>query len=140
MRDQRCGSATFLPLDTITTKPINEKYRTFAKGSRLAIDALQYEPSCERALLYAVGSALIADGMDVARYICYEKRQEIKVVTLDGTIIHKTGMMTGGVSESSNAKRWEEKELDALQSARTTLVAKLAEIQKEKRKGGHDDG
>jgi structural maintenance of chromosome 1 len=32
MRDQRAGQATFLPLDTISVKPIQEKYRSFVKG------------------------------------------------------------------------------------------------------------
>jgi len=32
MRNQRAGQATFIPLDTIQVKPINDKLRTFAKG------------------------------------------------------------------------------------------------------------
>jgi structural maintenance of chromosome 1 len=140
MREQRCGTATFLPLDTIESKPIGEKYRAFVKGARLVFDAVQFEPSCERALLYAVGNALIADTMDIARYICYEKRQEVKVVTLDGTIIHKTGNITGGYSDNANARRWEEKEMAALQAQKTSLAAQLGDIQKQKRKVDHDDG
>lgn len=140
MREHRCGTATFLPLDTIQTKPINEKYRTFVKGARLVIDAIQFEPSCERAILYAVGNALIADTMEVARHICYEKQQDVKVVTIEGTIIHKTGNITGGFLETSSAKRWEEKELETLQQKRISLEEQLADIQKQKRKVDHDDG
>ena len=33
MKDERAGQATFLPLDSITVKPVNEKYRTFSKGA-----------------------------------------------------------------------------------------------------------
>jgi structural maintenance of chromosome 1 len=95
MKDQRCGQATFVPLDTISVKPVNEKYRGYVKGARLCIDVLQFESLYEKAVKYAVGNALISDDSDIAKYICYEKNQEVKIVTVDGTVFHKTGMITG---------------------------------------------
>jgi structural maintenance of chromosome 1 len=82
MRTQRAGQATFLPLDTISTKPINDKFRSFAKGARLAVDVIQYEPAVERAMHHACGNALVCDTMDVARYVCWERGQEVKGVLL----------------------------------------------------------
>lgn len=38
MREQRHGQATFIPLDTISVKPLSDKYRTFLDGARPAID------------------------------------------------------------------------------------------------------
>jgi structural maintenance of chromosome 1 len=78
MRNQRAGQATFIPLDTIQVKPINDKFRAFAKGARLAVDVIQYEPAMERAIHHACGNALVCDTMEVARYVCYEKDQEVK--------------------------------------------------------------
>jgi len=78
MRNQRAGQATFIPLDTIQVKPINDKFRAFAKGARLAVDVIQYEPTMERAIHHACGNALVCDTMEVARYVCYEKDQEVK--------------------------------------------------------------
>lgn len=78
MRTQRVGQATFIPLDTIQAKPINDKFRSFAKGARLAVDVIQYEPAVERAMHHACGNALVCDTMEVARYVCYEKGQEVK--------------------------------------------------------------
>lgn len=78
MRNQRAGQATFIPLDTIQVKPINDKYRSFAKGARLAVDVIQYDPAVERAMHFACGNALVCDTMDVARYVCYDKGQEVK--------------------------------------------------------------
>ncbi len=78
MREQRAGQATFLPLDTIKVKPVNEKYRTFAKGARLALDVIEADPAVEAALQFACGNALVCDTSEVAKYICYEKRQEVK--------------------------------------------------------------
>jgi chromosome segregation ATPase len=78
MRNQRAGQATFIPLDTIQVKPINDKFRAFAKGARLAVDVIQYEPAMERAIHHACGNALVCDTMEVARYVCYDKDQEVK--------------------------------------------------------------
>ena len=78
MRNQRAGQATFIPLDTIQVKPINDKFRSFAKGARLAVDVIQYEAAVERAIHHACGNALVCDTLEIARYICFDKSQEIK--------------------------------------------------------------
>jgi structural maintenance of chromosome 1 len=122
MRNQRAGQATFIPLDTIQVKPIQEKYRNFAKGSRLAIDCLEYAGPVERAIQHACGSTLICDNMAVAKHICYEKGQEVKggshdfveltaAVTLEGTVIHKSGLITGG--QSSNQRQFSDKDVQS---------------------------
>jgi structural maintenance of chromosome 1 len=78
MRNQRAGQATFIPLDTIQVRPVQEKYRNFAKGARLAIDCIEYEPAVERAMQHACGSSLICDSIAVAKHICYDRNQEVK--------------------------------------------------------------
>jgi structural maintenance of chromosome 1 len=78
MKNQRAGSATFVPLDTIQVKPIPERLRNFVKGARLAIDCIEYDPSVERALQHVCGNAMICDTMAIARDICYEKAQGVK--------------------------------------------------------------
>ena len=49
--------------------------RCSAKGARLAVDVIQYEPAMERAIHHACGNSLVCDTMEVARYVCYEKGQ-----------------------------------------------------------------
>ena len=78
MRNQRAGQATFIPLDTIQAKPVAEKFRNYAKGARLAIDCIEYDPAVERAMLHACSSSLICDSMDVAKHVCYDRGQEVK--------------------------------------------------------------
>ncbi|KAG9099517.1 Structural maintenance of chromosomes protein 1 [Ceratobasidium sp. 370] len=140
MRQQRAGQATFIPLESIQAKNINDKYRSFARGARLAIDVIQYEPVVERAMFHACGNALVCDTMEVARYVCYEKGQEVKAVTLDGTVIHKTGLITGGRSSHGNTRKWEEKELQALNKQKDSLHAQLRELGQSKPRGKVDEG
>lgn len=59
-------------------KPINDKFRSFAKGARLAIDVIQFDPAVERAMHHTCGNALVCDSYDIAAYVCYEKKQDVK--------------------------------------------------------------
>ncbi|KLO14413.1 cohesin complex subunit psm1 [Schizopora paradoxa] len=139
MRSQRAGQATFIPLDTIQVKPINDKYRSFAKGARLAVDVIQYEPAVERAMHYACGNALVCDNMEVARYVCYDKGQEVKAVTLEGTIIHKSGLITGGRSTHGSDRKWEDKDIQGLQRVRDNLMSQLRDLNKSKPRSKADE-
>ncbi|TEB34053.1 condensin complex subunit SMC1 [Coprinellus micaceus] len=139
MRNQRAGQATFIPLDTIQAKPVNDKFRSFAKGARLAVDVVQYEPAIERAIHHACGNALVCDTMDVARYVCYEKGQEVKAVTLEGTIIHKSGLITGGKSTHNNSKKWDDNDIQGLMRARDSLQAQRLELSKQKPRAKSDE-
>lgn len=141
MRNQRAGQATFIPLDTIQVKPINDKYRAFAKGARLAVDVIQFDAAVERAMHHACGNALVCDTIEVAKYVCWERGQEVKgwslrfmssfglrcdnfpspyifliAVSLEGTIIHKSGLITGGRSTHDGSKKWDEKDLQGRSS------------------------
>ncbi|GAA5883506.1 hypothetical protein JCM16303_005451 [Sporobolomyces ruberrimus] len=133
MRVQHLGTATFLPLDTIKVKPISDKYRNFAKGARLAIDVIAFDSSVERAMQMACGDALVCDDMRIARYICYDKGQKVKAVTLEGTVIHKAGTITGGVSRSGS-RHFEDQEIEGLRRREAELRSKLGELFKNRPK------
>ncbi|KAJ1648792.1 Structural maintenance of chromosomes protein 1 [Dispira simplex] len=142
MKEQRAGQATFLPLDNLISQPVQEKLRSLAKGAHLALDVLQFESTVEKAMQFACGNTLICDSQKVAKYICYELKQEVKAVALDGTVIHKTGMITGGAPDSNVARsqqRWEDKELENLTKAKEHLVAQLNDLAREKRKLHSDE-
>ncbi|KAG8819272.1 Structural maintenance of chromosomes protein 1 [Serendipita sp. 399] len=134
MRSQRSGQATFIPLDTIKVKPINDRLRSLAKGARLAVEVIQCDASVERAVHHACGNALICDTLDIARDISYGP------VSLDGTVIHKSGLMTGGRSTHNTGKTWEEREIQNLQRARDDLLIQMRELNKSKPRARADEG
>ncbi|CAM0136232.1 unnamed protein product [Umbelopsis sp. WA50703] len=138
MRDQRAGHATFIPLDTIVAPAVDERFRTIASGAKLAVDVLEYDDQYERALLYACGNSLVCDTLAIAKHICYDRNQEVKAVTLDGTVIHRTGLITGGESVGT-AKQWEERELEGLKQTRDNLLAQLNELSKKRRRGSAEE-
>ncbi|GAA5989539.1 hypothetical protein JCM10908_000522 [Rhodotorula pacifica] len=127
MRQQRLGQATFVPIETVQVKPINDKYRTFAKGARLAIDVITFDPAVEKAMEFACGNALVCETMQIAKHVCYDRGQEVKAVTLDGTVIHRSGTITGGTTHQGG-RHFEAQEVEALRRRESELRAKLAEV------------
>ena len=136
MRSQRAGTATFIPLDTVVVSH-QEKYRGI-RGARMALDVLQFESVYERAVKYCVGNTLVADDIEISKQITRETKSQVKVVTLDGTVYHKTGMITGGTGDEVQ-NRWEQNELEELGRKKDVLQGEIDELRKQKRRLEHDD-
>jgi structural maintenance of chromosome 1 len=142
-RDQRAGVVTVIPLDTIQVSPPRDSLRRLPGSFKLLIDVIQYEESLYRAFQYACGNTLVCESMDEARRLCYggsgsqrsqdddeEENSGYKVVTLQGSLIHKNGNMTGGVAgvvDKSN--RWDEQEIRKLKEERDDLAGRLSELE-----------
>lgn len=78
MREQHIGTATFLPLSSLSLSPINDRYRNFVKGARLAYDVLKFEKQYESIIQYACGSTLICDNLAIAKQICYTMNENVR--------------------------------------------------------------
>ena len=138
LREQRRGQATFIPLDTIQFTALNSNLKGQHRGCRMALDTINYERPLERAFSYVCGNAVICDDLAVAKTICWEKRNDVKAVTLDGSIIHKGGNMTGGQSGKQDSRRWEDTEVENLRKLQEKLVSELAALP-ELRRGASEE-
>jgi structural maintenance of chromosome 1 len=117
---------TFIPLDTIMTKPVNANLRSIHRNAKLGIDVVNYERAHERAMAYVFGNAVVCDDYSVAREITLSRGHEVKCVCLDGTVINKNGTITGGQSKQARTgKNWEERELESLTKIRDDLLSQL---------------
>jgi structural maintenance of chromosome 1 len=138
MKEHRYEPETFLPLDYIKVTPVNEQLRELQepKNVKLVLDVIKYDKQYYKALLYACGNALVCDNDDDARRLAYESgSQKNKVVSLNGTLFSKSGIISGGSSElKARAKRWDEKHLDALRVRKDKLFDEYKEQQKKKRR------
>ncbi|KAL6715691.1 Structural maintenance of chromosomes protein 1 [Lecanora helva] len=138
LREQRRGQATFIPLDTIQFTSLNSNIKGQHRGCRLALDTIDYERALERAFSYVCGNAVICDDLSVAKMICWDKRNDVKAVTLDGTIIHKGGNMTGGQGSRTESRRWEETEVENLRKLQDKLISELTALP-ESRRGASEE-
>ncbi|KAL9113447.1 MAG: hypothetical protein Q9227_002488 [Pyrenula ochraceoflavens] len=139
LRDQRSGQATFIPLDTIQVKAVSSNLKGMHRGMRPAIDTVDFDSSVSRAISYACGNSIICDDLAIAKHLCYEKGVDAKAVTLDGTVIHKGGLMTGGRGREQNARRWEDNEVDNLNRLKDKLLAELSNFPKPHRRGAEEE-
>lgn len=60
-------------------------------------------------------------------------------MTLEGTVIHKTGMITGGPSMQETVQLWDEQEMVGAQRERDRCMAELKELQQQKYGLGDED-
>lgn len=121
LKAQRFGTMAFVPLDTIVHNQPNASYRSLHRGARLAVDAVEFDSSLERAVSFACGDAIICDDWDIAKGLKWDRRVDVKMVTLNGLSITKGNLIAGGESPGEKKRRWEDAEVENLR----TLVEKL---------------
>jgi structural maintenance of chromosome 1 len=141
LREQRVGTATFLPLDSLQVPSPESTESLRAKVAkdiryRLAVDVVTCDDVVKVAVQYALENTVICDDLDCARELCFEqqRRQQhsipIKAVTLGGAVISRAGTMTGGVTgeDTSKAGRWKNQEIDKLREEKEKLETERAEL------------
>jgi structural maintenance of chromosome 1 len=82
----------------------------------------------QNAISYAVGTTLVCDTLEEAQDLCFTRGERVKVVTLRGHSIGKSGAMTGGAAAREGQDRWEEKEVDVLKKRKAELEGLIAQI------------
>ncbi|KAF3911809.1 hypothetical protein AA313_de0207669 [Arthrobotrys entomopaga] len=130
LKENHLGVATFIPMETIVNKPLNSSLKGIHRNVRMAIDTIEYDPSLEKAMVYACGNTVVCEDIEAARYVCFEKKMEVKAVTLDGTVIHKGGMMSGGRVDKRNARKWDDTEADSFRKLVDEYRSKIQELDK----------
>lgn len=128
LRDQKIGTATFLPLDKIKVPEpasfgLDNRYR-------MASDVIHCEEeSFRKAVRYAVGNTVIADDLDSARELCFERNiANVKAVTLQGAVISRAGTMTGGLTAQDTVSRWKSQDLLKLHEKLESLEEERAKL------------
>jgi len=99
LKDNRLGTATFLPLNKLNTREAAEDVRKLigAKGvHELAINLVSYEQKFKKIFSYVFSDTLVVDDINVATRLGIGKA---KFVTLDGDIAEVSGAMHGGYRE-----------------------------------------
>ncbi|KAM4675560.1 structural maintenance of chromosomes protein 1B-like [Discoglossus pictus] len=135
LKEERAEPETFLSLDYLDIKPINEKLREI-KGAKMMIDVVQTASvSLKRVIQFVCGNGLVCETVKEARHIAFDGPERLKTVALDGTLFLKSGVISGGSSDLRfKAKRWDEKAINELKERRDTLMNELRELMKLRRK------
>ncbi|KFW83839.1 Structural maintenance of chromosomes protein 1B, partial [Manacus vitellinus] len=135
LKQERAEPETFLALDYLDVKPINEKLRE-VKGAKLLVDVVQtpFAP-LKRVIQFVSGNSLVCETVKEAKHIAFDGPVRLKTVSLDGTLFLKSGVISGGSSDLRfKARCWDEKEMNKMKERRDSLIHELKTLMKTKRK------
>uniref|UniRef100_A0ABI7YSK3 SMC hinge domain-containing protein n=1 Tax=Felis catus TaxID=9685 RepID=A0ABI7YSK3_FELCA len=135
LKEERAEPETFLALDYLDIKPINERLREI-KGCKMMIDVIKTQfPQLKKVIQFVCGNGLVCETVEEARHIAFGGPERRKTVALDGTLFLKSGVISGGSSDLKyKARCWDEKEIKNLRDRRTQLIQELKDLMKILRK------
>ncbi|MBR7166099.1 MAG: chromosome segregation protein SMC, partial [Clostridia bacterium] len=139
LKQNRLGRATFLPLTTLRTglydvSGIGEK-GFLGLASRLCRCEERYRPAVD----FLLGKTLICEDIDSATRLAKAEKYGVRIVTLDGQIIHAGGSFTGGqalnltgaLSRTGDLAHLKE-EIGVLEEKLTTLRSAVDELEEKR--------
>ncbi|XP_053487390.1 structural maintenance of chromosomes protein 1B [Ictalurus furcatus] len=137
IKEERAERETFLPIDNLDVKPLNERLRE-VRGAKMVVDVVQCSqnaPQLKRVVQFVCGNSLVCENLKDAHHVAFDGPERLKTVSLDGTLFSKSGVISGGsVHLRYKARRWEEKDMNGLKERKEQLTAELRELIKLKRK------
>ncbi|XP_051545769.1 structural maintenance of chromosomes protein 1B [Myxocyprinus asiaticus] len=137
LKEERAEPETFLPIDYIDVRPLNERLRE-VRTAKMVVDVVQCAqnaPQLKRVVQYVCGNSLVCETLRDARHIAFDGPERHQTVALDGTLFRKSGVISGGsVDLRSKARRWEEKDMNTLREQKEKLASELRNLMKLRRK------
>ncbi|KAG7215613.1 hypothetical protein INR49_022139, partial [Caranx melampygus] len=139
LKEQNIGIATFIGLDKMKVWEKNMAPITTPENSPRLFDMVRVnDESVRTAFYFALRDTLVAQDMDQATRMAFQKDKRWRVVTLKGQIIEMAGTMTGGGRvlkgrmSSSIGTEVSQDELDRMESKLNEKVSKLQGCQERK--------
>jgi structural maintenance of chromosome 1 len=112
LKEQKYAPETFIPLDSVRVRPARDALRQLGKSYLPVQDVVATQDErFKPAIFFAVGDTIVCDSWQEARQLAFQSGagERYKVVTKDGTLINKAGLITGGSSQSDKEreKKWD---------------------------------
>lgn len=128
LKNQRAGRATFLPVQTIRGKRLDES--SIKKGDGylgIASELIGCEPKYKDVIAFLLGRTVIADNLDNGSIIAKKNGYSFRVVTTDGQVINAGGSLTGGSAAKNVGILSRRNEITALEEQEQLLRKKTEE-------------
>lgn len=130
LKKNRFGRATFLPLTTVTPKKDNPfRDEILAEEGVLGNVAskVNRDKKFDQVVEYLLGRFLLVDTIDHAMKISKKYHHSIRIVTLEGELLHPGGSMSGGSFKNNSNLLGRRKELDTLAQSIQNMQEKIAD-------------
>ncbi len=145
LKEKRLGRVTFLPIENIKARYIDEDDLRKAKGVKgyigVASDLVKSSRDLEDIVANLLGRILVADDLDSARMIASRTGRAYKVMTLEGDSVNPGGSLTGGSLRKTGAGTGilgRKAEIESLTKVVADLEAKLSDSEDQRQEV--DDG
>ena len=126
------GRATFLPLNTVTGRRLQESGLEQSRGFvGIASDLVRSETAYRGIVENLLGRTVICENIDCAIAMAKNYRNRFKIVTLDGQVMNPGGSMTGGSVNKEAGILSRANELEKLQNREKELTALREERDRE---------
>lgn len=144
LKRNRSGRATFLPMTVCRPRPLNQQQQFIATSCEGFIDfangCVQCDPRYEMVRDSLLGHVIVMDTLEHANECAKRLNHRVKIVTLDGEIVHPGGSMTGGRGKNQSSPVTLKQEMTTITKKLTEAKANLdALIQKENKYKQADD-
>ncbi len=121
------GRATFLPLNTIQGKSLQEKGLESCRGFvGIASELVRTEDTYQAVVENLLGRTVIVSDLDAAIQMSQKHHNRFKIVTLDGQVMNPGGSMTGGSTNKDAGILSRANELEKLTKEEKRLQRDLA--------------
>ncbi len=97
LKENQYGRATFLPINTMRRRDMDEKAIVGRKGVfGVASKLISYDKQIDNVISNLLGGTVIVDNMTTAVDLAKDNRFSFKIVTLEGDVVSTQGSLTGG--------------------------------------------
>ena len=147
LKENRLGRVTFLPIENIKARYVDEDDLRKAKSVNgyigVASDLVRSSRDLEDIVANLLGRIIVANDLDAARIIASKTGRAYKVMTLEGDSVNPGGSLTGGSLKKTGAGTGvigRKAEIEALTKVVAELEAKLADSEDQRQEVDDDIG
>lgn len=133
LKEQHLGRATFLPLNIIKPKYLDNNIITDLKNTSgfidTAINLVKYDAAYDSIMQNLLATTIVVKDIDALNNIAKRLNYKYKVVSLDGDISYAGGSISGGAKKNSNSILKDRYELTKLETNKVNLETSIHAIE-----------
>ena len=133
LKTKHLGRVTFLPIENIKPRPIDDKVQSQASRIKgyigIASDLVKCDRDLSNIISNLLGRIIVSDNLDNARRIAAETGRTVKVITLEGDSVNPGGSLIGGSLKKSGQGGGilgRQREIEKLSASVASLEEKLS--------------
>ncbi|MDL2212078.1 chromosome segregation protein SMC [Erysipelotrichaceae bacterium OttesenSCG-928-M19] len=100
LKNNKAGRATFIPLETIKPRYLNDNDLYLAQNTEgfidIATNLVSYDEAYQDVFAYLLNNTLVCDEISNAIKLAKATNNRYRIITLDGEVISVGGLITGG--------------------------------------------